>query len=399
MDSVLGDPTDGFDREAGHGRATGEASELLCQLVAIDSVNPDLAPDGKGERQIAELVADWLASRRLSVELQDTDRPGRPNVIAVAQGSGGGRALMLNGHMDTVGLAAMPDGLEPRVEGGRLYGRGASDMKGGLAALMLASADLAERDLRGDVVLAAVVDEEYASLGTTSVVRSHRADAAIVAEPTALGIGVAHKGFVWLEIATQGRAAHGSLPGAGIDAITKMGRVLVEIDALGRRLAEKPSHRLLGTGSVHASLIHGGHEVSTYPADCLLTIERRTVPPETDLDAQEEIQALLDDIARSDPDFRASVRATFSRPWLDGSPRQPLAQMIGRELEARTGRRPEIVGMTYWTDASILAAAGIPAVVFGPHGEDHHGAAEWVDLRSVETCREVVAAVAARFCA
>ena len=390
---------DDTSRKPGLRRVTGEAAGLLCQLVAIDSVNPDLAVDGKGERQIAEFVADWLASRGLKVELQETEGPHRPNVVAVARGSGGGRTMMLNGHMDTVGLDAMPDGLAPRIEGERLYGRGACDMKGGLAALMLASADLAERDLRGDVVLAAVIDEEYTSLGTTSLVRNYRADAAIVAEPTSLGIAVAHKGFVWLEIATRGRAAHGSLPDAGIDAIAKMGPVLVGIDALGRRLAGKPSHALLGAGSVHASLIHGGHEVSTYPADCLLTIERRTVPPESDLDVQEEIQVLLDGIARSDPDFRASVRTTFSRPWLDGSPGQPLAQMIARELEARTGRRSEIVGAPFWTDASILTAAGIPSVVFGPHGEDHHGAAEWVDLPSVQTCREVVAEVATRFCA
>lgn len=386
------------DVAAARGRTPAEVVELLGQLVAIDSVNPDLVAEGKGERAIAQFVAGWLSARGLEVELQETGRSDRPNVVALARGRGGGRTLMLNGHLDTVGLSAMPDGLEARVDGTRLFGRGASDMKGGLAALMLAAADVAGRALGGDVILAAVADEEHASLGTTALVRSVRADAAIVAEPTSLGVGVAHKGFVWLEAATAGRAAHGSLPDAGIDAIAKMGRILVGIEELDRRLAAGPRHPLLGTGSVHASLIRGGREASSYPAECSLTIERRTVPPETEADAAAEIQGILDGGAHSDPDFRAIVRVTFARPWLDGSPDQELAELVRRDLEARTGRPAETVGLTYWADASILAAAGIPTVVFGPHGVNHHGAAEWVDLPSVQICREVVAAVATRFC-
>jgi len=377
---------------------TSEVRPLLEQLVAIDSVNPDLARNGVGESEIATFVADWLASRGLTVELQETDRSGRPNVIATVPGSGGGRALMLNGHLDTVGLEVMPDGLVPRVVGDRLYGRGASDMKGGLAALMLAAGDVATMGLRGDVILTAVADEEFASIGTTAVVKDHRADAAIVAEPTSLAVGLAHKGFVWLEVDTEGTAAHGSLPDVGVDAIAKMGPILVGLEGLGRRLAESEGHPLLGTGSIHASLIEGGHEVSTYPAHCRLTVERRTVPPEIEPDVLAEIERLIADARRGDPALRASVRTTFSRRWLDGRPDQPIAQALMRSYEEDTGRRPDVAGLGYWTDAAILAAAGIPAIVFGPHGVGHHGATEWVDLPSVEVCRQVVAKVATDFC-
>src|SRR5579859_1203936 len=250
-----------------------EITTLLQQLVAIDSVNPDLVPGGAGEREIAHFVANWLERAGVEVTL-DEPKPGRPNVIGIVRGTGGGRSLLLNAHMDTVGVAGMERPHDPAVEGNRLYGRGAYDMKGGLAAAMIAVAQAKKLPLRGDVILTAVADEEYASIGTEAIVKQWRADAAIVTEPTELSLCVAHKGFVWLEINTQGIAAHGSRPDLGRDAIVKMGHILVSLEGLDRSLRDGPSHPLLGNGSLHASLIEGGQELSSYPERCILQIGR-----------------------------------------------------------------------------------------------------------------------------
>src|SRR6266581_3556661 len=225
-----------------------EITNLLQQLVAIDSINPDLVPGGAGEENIARFVAEWLERAGLEVEW-DEPAPGRPNVIGIARGTGGGRSLMLNAHMDTVGVVGMERPHDPFIQDSRLYGRGAYDMKGGLAAIMAAGAGAKKRALRGDVIITAVADEEFASIGTVSIVKRWHADAAIVTEPTGLNICTAHKGFVWLDIETEGVAAHGSRPDLGIDAIVKMGKVLVGINELDHSLRFSPSHRLLGSGS------------------------------------------------------------------------------------------------------------------------------------------------------
>jgi acetylornithine deacetylase len=287
--------------------------ELLSGLVAIDSINPDLVPGGAGESELAAFCWDWLIDRGCEVHRQSTGRPGRENVVAVVGGSGGGRALMLNAHMDTVGVSGMDHPHDPQVRDGRLYGRGALDTKGGLAAFMLAVASVVKGGLRGDVILTAVVDEEFASIGTEAVLRDWRADGALVAEPTSLDLATCHKGFVWLEVETTGTAAHGSRPEEGVDAIAKMGSVLAGVDALAARLARGPGHPLLGTGSVHASLISGGQELSSYPARCRLALERRTIPAETSEEALAEIEALLDEIQTADPSFHAHARVTFAR--------------------------------------------------------------------------------------
>ena len=196
--------------------------------------------------------------------------------------------------MDTVGAGDMLKPHEPFVKDGRLYGRGAYDMKGGVAACMLAIAAASRQRLRGDVIFTAVVDEEYASLGTMDLAQRFHADGAIVAEFTELQLILAHKGFVWLEVETLGKAAHGSRPDLGVDAIAQMGGVLVELKKLDQRLRLRPTHPLLGSGSVHASLIKGGQELSSYPDHCVLSVERRTLPGET----PEQVEAELVEIVR-----------------------------------------------------------------------------------------------------
>ena len=282
-----------------------ELEQLLSDLVSINSINPDLVPGSPGEAEIARYIADWLKLNDLEVELVESVA-GRPNVIGIARGTGGGKTLLLNGHMDTVGVAGMPDAHQPMIKDGRLYGRGSYDMKGGVAACMLAVAEARKQHLRGDVIFTAVIDEEYASVGTMDLVQRFQADGAIVAEFTELQLILAHRGFVWLEVETIGKAAHGSRPDLGVDAIVKMGKVLAELEKLDQKLRANPTHLLLGSGSLHASLIQGGQELSSYPERCLLSVERRTLPGETSESVEAEFLQIVQDIQLSDGPGRGS---------------------------------------------------------------------------------------------
>jgi acetylornithine deacetylase len=373
-------------------------AEVAAQLVAIESINPDVVAGGSGELGVARFVAEWCERTGLETTLAEL-RPGRANVVAVARGSGGGRSLMLNAHLDTVGVAGMTDPFAPRLEDGRLYGRGAQDMKGSLAACMLATAEASRRGLRGDVILTAVADEEFASIGTEAVAAGLRADAAIVTEPTEMRIAIAHRGFVHLEVEVHGRAAHGSRPDLGIDAIAKAGRVLVGIEELDTRLRAAAGHPYLGTGSVHASLIEGGQEFSSYPARCLLQAERRTIPGETRDLAESELREIVACAGEGDPDFSADVRASISREPFEVSPDAEIVEAVRRHATSVLGTTPETVGVPFWADSALLADAGIPTVLFGPSGEGLHSEVEWVDIASLERCAEIYAAVAAELCA
>jgi len=376
--------------------APDQPADLVAALVAIPSVNPSLVAGGAGEAEIAAFVAGWLEDADLAVEL-DEAAPGRPSVVATARGTGGGRSLMLNAHLDTVGTAGMADPFAPVMRDGRLYGRGAYDMKGGLAAVMLAAARARERGLRGDVVVTAVCDEEHASLGVQSVLRTRRADGCVVTEPTGLAVCVAHKGFAWADIETAGRAAHGSRPDLGVDAITRMGPVLIALRELEAQLAARP-HPLLGPGSVHASLIEGGQERSSYPERCRLAVERRTLPGEDGERVLAELEAVVAAARTGEPELEASVTLDLVRPPFAVDPAAPLVQALLAEAEAVLGARPAVVGETPWMDAAFTAAAGIPTVVFGPAGAGAHAVEEWVDLASVERCAAVLDRLAAAFC-
>ncbi|ASN82681.1 M20/M25/M40 family metallo-hydrolase [Deinococcus ficus] len=372
-------------------------TDLLAALVRLDSTNPSLVPGGAGEIRIAQFVVAWLATRGIPAELIEA-APGRASVVARVRGTGGGRSLLLCAHLDTVGTEGMDAPFEPVVRDGRLYGRGAYDMKAGLAASLLALEDASRSALRGDVVLTAVADEEHASLGMQAVLEHVTADAAIVTEPTELGVSVAHKGFTWHEITTHGRAAHGSRPDLGVDAIAHMGRVLGELEALGRELATRDAHPLLGHGSLHASLISGGQELSSYPERCTLLVERRTLPGETPAQTAQEIEARLARLG-ADPQFRAEHRLTLARDPFGIAVDAPIVQTLGRAAEGVLGAPPAVIGQSFWMDSAFLAAAGIPTVVFGPRGGGAHATEEWVELASVEQCRQTLTATLRAFCA
>jgi acetylornithine deacetylase len=372
--------------------------ELTRQLVAIESINPGLGVGGSGEGELARFVVGWCERAGLETTLSEP-AAGRPNVVAVARGSGGGSSLMLNAHMDTVGVVGMADPFEGRLVDGRLYGRGAGDMKGSLAAIMLVGAAAVGSGLRGDVIVTAVADEEVASVGTEAIAATMNADAAIVTEPTDMEVAIAHRGFVHLEIETVGRAAHGSRPDLGIDAIAKMGRVLVGVEEIDRRLRANPTHPLLGSGSIHASLVEGGQEYSSYPARCVVQAERRTIPGETIDGAVAEIEAVLDAASSVDADFEGRVRALASREPFEVTDDARIVTLVRRCAAAVTGSEPDVVGVSFWADSALLASAGIPTVLFGPRGAGLHTEAEWVDVASLERCVEIYGAVAAALCA
>ena len=372
----------------------------LADLIRINSINPSLVPGAPGEVAIATSVADrlrWLGLDVMTLE----SHPGRPSVIGTLRGAGGGRSLMLNAHLDTVGVDGMPDPLTPIVCDGKMHGRGAYDMKGSLAACLAAAKALVDANvaLRGDLVLAAVADEEYASLGTTEVARRVPVQAAIVTEPTELDLCIAHKGFVWLEVETRGRAAHGSRFFEGIDANMRMGRFLARLDHFEQELRVRPPHPLVGPPSLHAPLLRGGTELSTYAARCILGIERRTIPGETEAGVLAEIAALVAQAGAADPSFQAGVHSLLARNAFEVSPEAAIVRIVGEAAARHRGRAPSLIGKPFWMDSAILADAGVETVIIGPVGGGAHTTEEWVDLGSLADLAAILAKAAADYCA
>lgn len=373
--------------------------DLLTSLVPIASVNPDLVPGAGGEGAIADFCARWLAARGVEVHRLES-RLGRPSIVGIARGSGDGRSIMLNGHYDTVTLAGYGgDPLAPRIEDGKLFGRGAFDMKGGLAAAMAVTARAAALDLRGDVLVACVADEEHSSSGTEEVLARFTADAGIVTEPSHLELTLAHKGFVWFDVVIEGRAAHGSRPDLGIDAIAKAGYFLVAVDERGERLRQGKQHPVLGPGTVHASMIRGGEEASSYPSECRITIERRTIPGETGDTVEAELAAMLDGLTSTVPDFRCRLERGLERPPFEADRDHPIVTTLSRHATTILGKTPGVRGEPFWTDCALMQAAGIPVLMFGADGGGAHAATEWTTIESVRALTAILEATVAEFCA
>jgi acetylornithine deacetylase len=380
-----------------HPAVREDVIDLLSNLVAIDSVNPSLVEGGAGETAIASFIVGWARDAGLDAELLEAT-PGRPTALVRAPGTGGGQTLLLCGHIDTVNVEGMTDAHTPRLEGDRLYGRGAYDMKAGVAAALIACREAAKLALAGDVVVAAVADEEHSSLGVQESLRAVHAHAAIVTEPTELQVAVAHKGFVWAEIEVTGRPAHGSRPHLGTDAIVKAGPILTAIgeldEALGQRL-----HPLVGRGSIHASRISGGIELSSYPAKCVIGLERRTIPGETAADVEAELAALLDRCRTADTDLVVQRRTLLVREPFEVAPDEDIVTAVAAAAAETDGGEHPIAGVSYWADAAFISAAGIPTVVYGPGGEGAHELVEWVSISETETVARTLASVASRICA
>lgn len=371
---------------------------FLRELVSINSVNPSLVPGAVGESVIAKAIAREMQAAGLAVEITEV-APNRPNVVGVVRGRRPGSRLMYCGHMDTVGVDGMRDPFTPTERDGRLFGRGAQDMKGGIVAMIDAARTVVATGglSAGQLIVAAVVDEEHESLGAEALVTRWRADAAVVTEPTDLAVAVAHKGFEWAEVTVEGRAAHGSRPAEGRDAILMMGRVLAELEELNVNFQRGVAHPLLGSPSLHASLIAGGRELSSYPDRCTLRMERRTVPGEAPRVALLEVEQILERLREQDDDFRASSRWLFGRQPYELRPGNRLPDALQAAL-GRLGRQTARVGVTFWTDAAILGEAGIPTVIFGPGGAGLHGSEEFVRLDEVIACRDALVELARTYC-
>jgi acetylornithine deacetylase len=356
-------------------------------------------PGAPGEAGVARALADALTGWGFRVELVEA-LPGRPSVVARI-GKPGGRSLMFNGHLDVVGTEGMthdPWLAESNGQDDRMYGRGSADMKGGVAAMCAAAARAADA-LEGEVVVTAVADEEYESIGTRSLIeRGVRADAAVVTEPTQLAIMPAHLGFVWLDVTTHGRAAHGSRWDLGVDAIRHAGLFLAELDRIDTEELPQRAHPLLGRPSVHASLIEGGTGMSTYPDRCVVRIERRTIPGESQADVVRELEGACERVRARRANFRGDVAATFSQPPSDVAIDAPIVGALSRALED-CNENTHIAGMTAWTDAALLNAAGIPAICFGP-GDIRlaHAAEEWIPVAEIERATAVLTRLATTWC-
>ncbi len=373
--------------------------QTLMNLVRLNSINPSLVPNGAGEANIAAYVAATLSQLGLSVDVHEV-AARRPNVVGTLKGQGGGKSLLLNAHMDTVGVEHMVAPFSAEIVDGKLYGRGAYDMKGGLAAMIAAAKAIVDSGatLSGDLMLAAVADEEYASLGTMEVVKRYQPDAAIVTEPTEMQIALAHKGFIWYDVEVIGKAAHGSRPQLGLDANMKMGKFLGELDQLECELRGRAGHPLIGPPTLHASMIKGGTSMSVIADRCVLSIERRTLPGETEEQATAELQALIDRVAEADRDFHATLKRTMLRDPFSVDEDASIVRALDRAFMQSVGKLPEHAGVSFWTDAALHAAAGTDTIVFGPHGEGAHAIEEWVDLQTVEDAALIYAQTALAYC-
>ena len=371
----------------------------LQDLVRIDSRNPDLEEGAPGEGPLARHVEAVLGRIGWACERYDA-APGRPNVVAVRRGAGGGPSLMLNVHMDTVGTAGMADPFAGELRDGRVLGRGAQDTKGGLAAVLGAAKAVADADarLRGDLVLAFVADEESLSVGSADVARRHRTDAAIVLEPSDLDVCVAHRGFGIFRIATAGRTAHGGRPDRGIDANRLMGRVLTGLDALEADWSAGPGHPLLGTSSLHVPVLRGGSQRFIYAGECVAEVECRTVPGQTEESVRAALPELRDAAAAGGGAFSATLEAALWRsPW-EIDPDRPVVRTVRDATTAVRGAAPAVIGHGWWEDSALLGAAGIETVVIGPVGGGLHTADEWVDAASVVDLAEILRRSALAFC-
>lgn len=355
---------------------------LLKELVAINSVNTTLS-DGPGEKNIAEFTHHYLHRLGFDVQLQVVSGE-RPNVAALVRGQSPGPSVLLNGHLDTVGVEGMPAPFSLRQEDDRLYGRGAYDMKGSLA-VMLALAERWNRRPPGrDVWLTFSCDEEDRSLGTEFLVREWLPTlpvlpaAAIFLEPTEENIGVAHKGFAWYEIEVFGKAAHGSRPEQGVDAILPLRAALVELDRIGNELRSRPADVLLGCASLHGGKIEGGSELSMVPAYARLQWERRTLPEE----ASEAVDGEPDRVARAVASLGGGHKVKARRIFMRPPYRTPFGSDMADRIQAVSpGSRP--VGLSFWADSALMGLAGIPSVLYGPIGQGAHAVDEWVSLKSL----------------
>jgi acetylornithine deacetylase/succinyl-diaminopimelate desuccinylase family protein len=365
-----------------------ETARLLRELIARPSVNPAFVPAGDvhaGERRVADFITDVARAAGLDVERRNV-LPGRPNVIARLAPTGTARhCILLAPHLDTVPAADKQ--FVPRLKNGRLFGRGASDTKGSIAAMLVALSEIAaspNRPRETEIVFAGLMDEEHSQAGSRALVASgFKADLAVVGEPTRARVVTAHKGSLWLELATRGKSAHGSRPELGRNAVHSMAKVVHALETEYAAALRKRRHTLLGCATVNVGTIRGGTQPNVVPENCTITVDRRTLPGETEASVRREVIAFL---------ARRNLRVTFNdlQPVpclaLETDPTLPLVRLFLRIAGQR-----EPAGVNFFCDAAVLSAGGIPSVVFGPGDIGQgHTADEWISLASLERAKDIL---------
>ena len=373
--------------------------DTLTELVKIDSRNPSLSLDAPGELECAKFVYNVLKELGLTVKIHEI-APNRANVVGVIKGRGSGKTLLLNAHLDTVGTDGMDNPFNPFVKDGMLYGRGSCDMKGSLAAIITVAKTLIDNEIKldGDLIIAAVADEEYTSIGSLDLVKNYSADAAIVTEFTDLELVRAHRGYIWYDIETLGRAAHGSDREWGIDANMHMGRFLFELDKLEKRLQSQPRHSLVGTPTLHASILKGGTDISTYSAKCNLKVERRTVPGEQEPKITKELQDIADKLSSEDKDFKATVKPFIRRPYFETDKNAEIVRTAEEVLDGYFNKKCEHKGVGLWADSAIFSGAGIETILLGPSGEGAHENRECVNIQSLNDLTKIIVEIVLLYC-
>lgn len=368
------------------------AVDLTTALVAIDSVNPTLVPGAAGEQAAAEFLADRLVAQGFEIDLLEPEgMPGRTSLLAGVD-FGPGPTVVLNGHLDTVGVEGMDDPFTARIDGDRMYGRGTCDMKAGVAGMVVAAEALAaDPPAGGRILLALVADEEDASVGTPTVIadladRGITPDVAVVGEPTWLDLAVAHRGFAVMRAEITGRATHTSRKEEGVDALAALARLILAAEENDRALAAAPSHPLLSHGSSVVSVARGGTAPFTVAAFAQAWVERRTLPGETGDDALHEVEQMLDRVRAEMPGVIATVEMELDRPSWEADTHGAAADLMARIRAAAPGvgaPAPRDVGAPYWMESALWQAAGIPSVIYGPAGGSLHAIDEWVSVDQV----------------
>jgi acetylornithine deacetylase/succinyl-diaminopimelate desuccinylase-like protein len=380
---------------------TQKVIDLVSELVRINSINPWLVPNGKGENEVAQYIADWLAPIGMEVKLEEVEG-GRKNLIARLPGSGGGKSLCFYAHLDTVGCALWKDeAFSPKITGDLLYGLGAADDKGHCAAAMLATKSLVEQQvhLSGDVWLAFLIDEEGTSSGAFDFARKYHPDALVGLEPAALGsICITHQGFGWLDIVVKGRAAHGSAPDVGIDAILHMAEVITRLGKLDREKFFSTAHPLNGRTVFHTSTIKGGTDYATYPDSCVLGVEIGTQPGETIANRVAEIESIFREVKSKYPDFNGSVEVKLDRNPFETQGHQSLWDVLAPQIEKELGKPVRAAGENSWGDAAIFQEAGIPTLGIGALGGNFHAPKEWVSVPELGKLIRILEETAKQFC-
>ncbi len=367
--------------------------------MQINSVNPMLSANAPGEKQIAAYIAQRLQQLGIESEVEEIEE-NRFNVTAVLKGSGGGKSLMLNAHIDTVGVANMPNPFSANILEGKLFGRGAYDMKGSAAAMISAAKKIVENnvELKGDLVLAFVADEEYDSIGTEHLLTKVRTDGAIVTEPSNLNVCIGHRGFGLFEITTVGKVAHGGRPDIGIDANMQMGKVLAKLSELKTKLQNSKGNQLLGKPSLHVPVLRGGTEPFTYAGECKIKVEWRSIPGETLKETMKRITKIVEDLAAEDETFNAKVNNIMWRSPFETNKENLIVKTLAKSVSKITNVDADYIGHTWWEDSALIAEKGIDTVIIGPKGEGLHTANEWVDIESVEQLSEILFQTINEFC-